>query len=92
MGLKTREKGTGIFSLTTEQKSQLGRRNGLKAKQNGTGIFSLSKEQMSENGRKNAAQRWECCETGYVSTAAGVVNYQKGKRIDTSKNNRKRIS
>jgi hypothetical protein len=38
------------------------------------------------------AQRWECCETGYVSTAAGVVHYQKAKSIDTSKNNRRRIA
>ena len=38
------------------------------------------------------SQKWECCETGYVSTAAGVVSYQKGKGMDTSKSNRKQIS
>jgi hypothetical protein len=37
------------------------------------------------------SQRWECCETGYVSTAAGVVAHQRGKKIDTSKSNRRRI-
>ena len=54
----------------------------------------------SENGLKSMkklankinSQRWECCTTGYVSTAAGVVSYQRGKGIDTSKNNRRRIS
>ena len=89
-GLKTKENSTGLFSLTPEQKSKLGRRNGLKAKENGTGIFTLSKEQMSENGRKNASQRWECTETGYVSSPPGLSNYQKARGIDTSK--RKRIS
>jgi hypothetical protein len=38
------------------------------------------------------SQKWECCETGYASTAAGVVSYQKGKGIDTSKSNRRQIS
>jgi hypothetical protein len=35
---------------------------------------------------------WMCLETEYISTAAGLVSYQKGRKIDTSKNNRKRIS
>jgi hypothetical protein len=89
-GLKTKENGTGLFSLTPEQKSELGKRNGLKAKENGIGIFALSKEQMSENGRKNASQRWECTETGYVSSPPGLSNYQRARGIDTSK--RRRIS
>ena len=38
------------------------------------------------------SQKLECCETGYASTAAGVVSYQKGKGIDTSKSNRRQIS
>ena len=37
------------------------------------------------------SQRWQCLQTGYISTAAGVVSYQKGKGIDASKNNRKRV-
>jgi hypothetical protein len=57
------------------------------------GIYGISPEQRKENaikGGKSAAkiinsQKWECCETGFVSTAAGVVSHQKGKGIDTSK-------
>ena len=64
----------------------------------------MDRQILIENGRKSGlkygkitsqktnSQKWECCITGYVSTAAGVVSYQKGKGIDTSKNNRRRIS
>jgi len=38
------------------------------------------------------SQKWECLETGYTSTPAGVVAYQKGRGIDHSKNNRRRVS
>jgi len=77
---------------------------GLKAKELGKGIFNMSKEELSDAGKKGGkiggkkaskitnTQKWMCCETEYVSTAAGVVQYQKARRIDTSKNNRIRIS
>ncbi len=42
--------------------------------------------------KKTNSQKWECCETGYASTAAGVAAYQKARGIDTSKNNRRKIS
>jgi hypothetical protein len=73
-------------------------------RKNGTGFFGQTSEQKSKAGKiggkvggkiacKNTnSQKWECCETGYVSTAAGVVSYQKGRGIDTSKSNRKRIA
>ena len=38
------------------------------------------------------SQRWECCETKFVSTASGVVSHQKSMGIDTSKSNRKRVA
>ena len=55
-------------------------------------IFS-EEEKIKRRQRLNEvnSQQWECCETGYKSTAAGVVAYQRGKKIDTSKSNRKRI-
>ena len=77
---------------------------GLKAKELGRGIFAMSAEELSNAGKrggkiggKNASkitnsQKWMCCKTGYISTAAGVVSYQKGKKIDTSPNNRIRLS
>ena len=55
-------------------------------------IFS-EEEKIKRRQRLNEvnSQQWECCETGYKSTAAGVVAYQRGKKIDTSKSNRIRI-
>ena len=95
-GEKMYEEKRGMFSLTVEERSELGKRICEERK----GIFSLTEEQKfersSKGGKKSSkitnSQKWECCETGYVSTAAGVVSYQKGKGIDTSKKNRKRVS
>ena len=93
---RCKELGVGVFSFTKEQLSDYGKKGGsVSGKityQNKTGIFSLTPEQKSELSKRNNAQRWECCETGYQSTAAGVVNYQKARGIDTSKSNRRRIS
>ena len=99
-GYRHKENKTGIFSLTEEEKSELGRRNGNRNKELGKGIHGRTKEQMTEDGKKGGvvaakiinAQRWECCITGYVSTAAGIVVYQRARGIDTSKNNRRRIA
>ncbi len=95
-----RKNGTAIYGLSKEQRSENGKKTSAKNKENKVGIFSLTSTELSENGKKGGAvaakiinaQRWECCETGFVSTAAGVVSYQRGKGIDTSKNNRRRIS
>ena len=103
-GIRHKENKTGIFSRTPEQMTEDGKRGGKISgnitKQNGTGIFSLTEEQKfersSKGGKKSSkitnSQRWKCCETGYISTSAGVVMYQKGRGIDTSKNNRAKVS
>jgi hypothetical protein len=92
-GKKALELGVGVFGMSEEERFVASSKGGTKTKENKVGLFALTKEQREETGRKSAekvnAQRWECCETGYVSTAAGVVSYQKGRGIDTSK--RKRI-
>jgi hypothetical protein len=94
-GKKALELGVGVFGMSKEERFLASSKGGTKAKENKVGLFSLTKEQRKETGKKSAekvnAQRWECCETGYVSTAAGVVSYQKGRGIDTSKSNRRRI-
>jgi hypothetical protein len=95
-----KKNGTAIYELSKKQRSEIGKKSSTKNKENKVGIFSLTSTELSENGKKGGAvaakiinaQRWECCETGYVSTAAGVVQYQKGKGIDTSKSNRRRIA
>ncbi len=83
---------TGVCGLSKSQRIQNGKKGGTKTYKDGTGCFSLTPKERSEVIRKVNNQRWECCETGYVSTAAGVVRYQKGKGISTSKDNRRRIS
>lgn len=100
---KCKELGVGIYALTLEDRIKNGKIGGKrgtqKCKELGVGIYGILPEQRKENaikGGKSSAkiinsQKWKCCETGYVSTAAGVVSYQKGRGIDTSKSNRKRI-
>ena len=90
LGLKCKENGTGVFSLTPEKRREISRKTGLKCKENGTGIFALSKEQLSENTKKANYQRWECLETGFITNAGNLAQYQRARGIDTSK--RKRIS
>jgi hypothetical protein len=95
-GRRLYDENLGMFSMTFEERSELGRKNYAEGK----GIFSLTEEQKfersSKGGKKSSkitnSQRWKCCETGYISTSAGVVMYQKGRGIDTSKNNRVKVS
>lgn len=42
-------------------------------------------EQRAERGRKTQSQRWQCTETGYVTSPGGLSRYQKKRGIDTSK-------
>jgi hypothetical protein len=101
---KNKENGVGIYALTLEDRIRNGKIGGKsgtqKCKELGVGFYAITPEQKRENAIKGGkasakklnSQKWECCETGYISTSAGVVSYQKGKGIDTSKNNRRRIS
>lgn len=91
-GQKSFETKTGIFSLTEQQKKEINQ----KLKDEKRGIYGISVERRKEigriSGKKSAkiinSQRWECCETGYVSTPAGLSVYQKARGIDTSKRRR----
>jgi hypothetical protein len=97
---RAEELGVGIYGLTKEQMTENGKKGGkiggkiggVRTRELGVGIHKIPKKERMDIVAKTNSQRWECCETGYVSTAAGVVRYQKGKGIDTSKNNRLRIS
>jgi hypothetical protein len=85
-GKKAKELGLGFHRRTKEQMTE----DGKKGYSNG--LASITKEERTEIVAKTNSQRWMCLETEYVSTAGGIVSYQKGRKIDTSKNNRKRIS
>ena len=90
------ELGRGIFALSEEEmwkyRSNGGKVSGKKQKELGVGIFAIPPEKVQERNKKNALQRWECLETGFVTNAGNLTQYQKARGIDTSKTNRKRIS
>ena len=92
-GAKINEKnGTGFYGMSFEKRSENGKKSAETHKKNRTGIYAFTPEERREIGKKSVSQKWECCETGYASTAAGVAAYQKARGIDTSKNNRRKIS
>ena len=85
-GSKTqRERKSGIFGFTEEERKNNGRKGAKTQEKLGIGLYGLNKEQRKENVKITNSQKWMCLETGYTSTAAGVVLYQKARGIDTSK-------
>ena len=100
-GEKIKELGVGIFGLTAEQTIENvikgGKIGGKKAKELSVGIHGRTKEQMTEDGKKGGkiggkigskktnSQKWMCLETWFISTPAGISQYQKARGIDTSK-------
>jgi hypothetical protein len=89
-GKKTKELNSGIFALTSQEKAENARKGHITQKELGLGLYGIPKEKRIKTAKKTNSQRWECCETGYVSTPAGLTKYQKARNIDTSK--RRRIS
>jgi hypothetical protein len=87
-GKRTRELGIGIYALTTEQRRENGKKSGKKCYEMGVGIHRLTTEERRELVKVINSQRWKCLETGYISTAAGVVAYQRARGIDTTKRER----
>jgi hypothetical protein len=76
-GITNRDNQLGMFNPENQEKVLEGCRLGGKT----TG---------SENMKKVLKQRWQCTVTGYISTCAGLSNYQKARGIDRS--NRIRIN
>ena len=58
-GRKAKELGTGIFSLTEEEKKENSKKSGIQNRDLGIGIFSLTKEQLSEYGKVGGKKRIE---------------------------------
>jgi general stress protein YciG len=92
-GNKCKENKTGVCGQSLEKMRENGRKGGKisgnKSKENKTGVYGLPPEKLSEAGKKGgktlSSQKWQCTETGYVSTAGGLSSYQKARGIDTSK-------
>ena len=53
------------------------------------GIFTQTKEERSKRTTQTNYQKWMCLETGFITNAGNLSQYQKARGIDTSK--RKRI-
>jgi len=97
MGKKLWYSGKGLASLNEDERkynASLGGSTGAGGRVVGKmmyeqrkAIFSLSKSELSENGKLGAkntnSQKWKCTITGYISTSAGLSNYQKSRKIDT---------
>ena len=83
---KNFEMKVGIYSITPEERSQNAKNN----YENGIGLASITKEERKEIVAKTNSQKWMCLETGYITTAGPLTNYQRVRGIDTSK--RKRIN
>ena len=76
--MKSRSKGGKKGSQRQrELHPDLMRENGLKT-------HELHPNLLSENAFKVNKQRWQCTVTGYISTPAGLSNYQIKRNIDTS--------
>jgi hypothetical protein len=88
-GKMNKELGRGICGLSKEELSDAGKKGGKitgeKMKELKMGIFAITPEERSEISKKTANQKWMCTETGHISNAAGLSNYQRARDIDTSK-------
>jgi hypothetical protein len=59
-------------------------------------MFNLTEEEKRINavkggkvaGKLTISQKWVCLETGHITNAGALTNYQKAKNIDTSKRKR----
>jgi hypothetical protein len=89
---KTKELGVGVYGMNTEQRSKYGRIGGLKeGKRNGErnkkqklGYCGMTFEERSAAGKKGASQKWMCLETGFISNAGPLTQYQRKIGIDVS--------
>jgi general stress protein YciG len=97
---KTKELGVGIFAMTSEELSFAGRKGGKiggsksqkTLRENKLGIYAITSDEQREIVAKTNSQKWMCLETGHITTSGPLTLYQRARGIDTSKNNRRRIS
>ena len=86
-GNLNKELKRGVCGLSKEELSEAGKKGGKvtgeKLKALKLGIFAITPEERSEISKRTANQKWMCTETGHVSNAAGLSNYQRARGIDT---------
>jgi hypothetical protein len=84
-GQKTYEMGVGVHGRTEKQKVEDGKKGGQKTYELKSGVFGIPPEERSEISKKVAYQKWVCLETGFVANAGNLTQYQRKRKIDTSK-------
>ena len=98
---RQKELGLGVvYGKTREELIEWGKNCGNKTKELGIGIHGIPKEERVKNARKGgliggkntSSQKWICLKTGYITNAGALTTFQKHRGIDTSKNNRRRIT
>jgi hypothetical protein len=87
-GKRCYKNGTGLAVLTKEQLKENAKKADEFNRKNKIGFYGITPEQRRETVSKTNSQRWECCETGYVTTSGALTKYQKARGIDTSKRRR----
>ena len=89
---RNREQKTGLHGMSKEELSLAGKkaRANTSSEQQRENGLKLSHEERVRRGKISSSQRWRCLETGFISTAPALSNYQKKRNIDTSR--RERIS
>ena len=80
-GRKAKELGTGIFSLTEEEKKENSKKSGIQNRDLGVGIFSLTKEQLSEYGKIGGKRGVET----QRNLKIGLFGISKENRSETAK-------
>ena len=92
VGEMHKKNGTAIFGRSMDQHSLDSKKGGQRAKDLGLGIHGLTPEQQTQRSKKAAqittAQKWECLETGFITNAGCLSQYQRARGIDTSKRKR----
>jgi len=80
---------TACFSISPEKKKEALEKSHETNKKNKTGIYAITKERRAEIGKETSkkmnSQKWECLETGYITTSGPLTKYQRARGIDTTK-------
>jgi hypothetical protein len=84
-GQKTYEMRVGVHGRTKEQMSIDGKKRGQKTYELGIGIHAQTPKERRELAKKAAAQKWLCLETGFITNAGNLTQYQRARNINTSK-------
>jgi hypothetical protein len=69
-------------SITPERRSEIAKKQSEAARKMQA---NRTPEQRSESAKKGSSQRWQCTETGFITSPGNLSRYQKARCIDTSK-------